>query len=73
MFVATCVEISYNEEVNLVCDVRNRWLLDSGTTIHICTDVRMMEDKKQVSETVVVGNLTASWEWFGKVAIILCP
>ena len=58
MFVATCVEISYNEEVNLARDVRNRWLLDSGATVHICTDVRMMEDKKQVSETVVVGNGT---------------
>ena len=33
-------------------------MLDSDATVHICTDVRMMEDKKQVSETVVVGNGT---------------
>ena len=36
MFIPTmCVEISYNEEVNLARDVRNRWLLDSGSTVHI--------------------------------------
>ena len=59
MFIATCVEISYNKEVNLARDVvRNCWLLNSGATVHICTEVRMMEDKKQVSETVMVGNGT---------------
>ena len=56
MFVVTCIEARYNEEVNYTCVHKDRWLLDSGATVHICNDERIMEDKRAVRETVLVGN-----------------
>jgi hypothetical protein len=56
MFVVTCIEARYNEEVNDTCVHKDRWLLDSGATVHICNDERIMEDKRAVRETVLVGN-----------------
>ena len=56
MFVSLCVELGCKKEVNLVCDPKDQWLLDSGATIHICTDKNIMEDKQTVNETVMVGD-----------------
>ena len=57
MFVVTCIEARCNDEVNHTCMHKDRWLLDSGaSTVHICNDERIMEDKRAVCETVLVGN-----------------
>lgn len=52
--------IGYNEEVNLVCDRKDQWLLDSGSNIHICSadEYILMEDKRTANETDVVGEGT---------------
>ena len=54
MFVAMCVELGYKKEVNLICFCKNQMLLDSGTTIHVCLDKYIIEDKRTVNETVIV-------------------
>ena len=51
---AEIVEVEAGE----VCDVsHDEWLADSGASRHICNDMRMLWDVKQLSEPIIVRQL----------------